>query len=347
MNKDLIAIAEKVAKDNLWTCSVSNPLQRHVKKHRLTTNMSMNKARAHRRLGLQPVYTCRLESREQFEAILKALLRNNARGTLNVRIPVVDSIDKKDLSPLSKASMRRRKLAKGTYIGGKHSVHYSTQLPGFHSQQAGIEIELGRDPDGTPVIRIYSQTREIPPYKVLHIVGKRRKKTVDDDDDDDDNDPGHVFLREPYNDDLLISAMMAADEGMLDENHKKLLKWKEDSEYHEKQFHDHHLLVCLFFYILVHKLNSNPDFYSCQRKQFHEFVCRRLPRDFDIKGERHFSKSIDSLQLRRDDFKQYLKDGKRPDTKRETGEANMAFWYDIYQKAAVFFEKVLKPELVE
>ena len=346
MNKDLIAIAEKVAKENLWTCSVSNPLHRHAKVRRPTTMMSMNKARAHRRQGKQPVYTYRLESREQLEAILKELLKNNARGTLNVRIPVVDSKEKKVLSPLSKAALRRRMLAKGLRIGGKNRSHYSVQLPGFHSQQDDIEIELGRDPDGTPVIRIYSRTREIPPYKVQHIVGKRKKKRVNDDDDDDD-DPGHVFIKEPYNDDMLINAMMAADEGMLDENHKKLLKWKEDSEYHEKQFHDHHLLVCLFFYILVHKLNSNPDFYSCQRKQFHEFVCRRLPRDFDIKGDRHFSKSIDSLQLRRDDFKQYLKDGKRPDTKRETGEANMAFWYDIYQKAAVFFEKVLKPELVE
>ena len=209
-------------------------------------------------------------------------------------------------------------------------------------RKLGVELETG--PDGMPVIVIFSPTPEIPTYRVKHVV-----RTEDDSEDDEQKNGGgggtppsgdHLFLKEPWTDLQLIEAMKTAAHDLLDEGHKGQAKWEEDGQYHIRQFGDIQLLVCLFFYVYVHKMDSGKGFFYSQRNDFHQYCAKYLAKDFYVGCERNFRGCINKLQNRRHSFDEYIKEGVQPNEKLGQGGTSLKFWYKIYRQAAASFDKV-------
>jgi len=245
---------------------------------------------------------------------------------------------------------------KGRIVPVKGRLTPGKGLRGHYSLQQvkglGLDVGIENDPDGTPVIVIFSPTPEIPTYRVKHVV----RRDEDDDDEDDDKhdgggdgggtppDDGHTLLKAPWTDDLLTMAMTKAADAMLDSDQKGHMKWKEDDEYHVKEFGNIQLLVCLFFYVYIHKIFADSDFFYGQRKPFYNYCRRHLPEDFDIGGDRNFRGCINKLQNRQTSFDQYILADEKPTVAWEKGKTNMVFWYEVYRQAAKTFSDVFDAE---
>lgn len=156
-------------------------------------------------------------------------------------------------------------------------------------------------------------------------------------------EPDDGLLKAPLTDDLLIEAIVAADKGLTDGSHTGRAEWTEESERHERDFHVHHLMVCLFFYIYLHQLYANPKFYFDQRSAFFDYCKKRLPQDIDLYTPRYFAKSIKDLQVRESRFEDYVRDKDKTEPPYEKGKPSLLFWYDIYRRASEYFEQVLRP----
>ncbi len=209
-----------------------------------------------------------------------------------------------------------------------------------------IEIELESDPDGTPVIVIITPTRTLPVYKMKHVF-RDSKSGVRKDDKPRDNGGGppapKKYLKAPNNDMLIISALQETDRKLLNESHVEKLKYRGNNGCKIKQFNDIHLLVCLFFYIYVNRLNASSDFYFGQRGHFHEFCVKNVPKSIDLGSKSYFTRCINRLENAHYSFEEYIKADKKPDIRQEKGDFDFVFWYGVYLKAESCFKQIIKP----
>lgn len=222
-------------------------------------------------------------------------------------------------------------------------VHNSLiHLPNF-------DVKVDSDPDGTPVIYIITPPHQLPTYRVKHMVSENptvKKDKKHQDPDDDGSAPPLKFLKPPYDDNLIISALQASDEALLNEYHVKKLKYRDERGYNVKQFNDIHLLVCLFFYIYVNKLYASSEFYSGQRGHFHEFCSSHVSNGIHLGSKSYFTRCINKLVNKRYSFDEYIRAEIKPNVCTEKGDFNFVFWYEIYKKALECFERVIPPPII-
>lgn len=153
----------------------------------------------------------------------------------------------------------------------------------------------------------------------------------------------HQFLKDPLTDDMLIEALTAAAAAMLNDEYAGRMKWKDDDDYHEKEYGLNHLLICLFYYVHVNGLNSGSKFFFHQRTQFHEYCREHLPADMNICSERYFRNCMNKLQWKSCSFDEYIQSGVKPQAEWRKGQFSVEFWYAIYRKAARHFKEKLQP----
>lgn len=210
------------------------------------------------------------------------------------------------------------------------------------SMDFDVEKEMG--PDGTPVVVIITPTAEIPVFKVRHEVRPKVEK------DEKERRKGptppngeHLYLKAPLTDDLLVEALKKADEDLLGTDHVGTVKWKENLSRQERAIGDHHLLVCLFFYVYFHQLYADSRFYGVQRKSFYEFCTSRMGEGHTFNKLRSFQKTVNLLQVRKLSFENYYKAASKDDDGYEKDKPSLPMWYKLYLMAADSFEKVLMP----
>lgn len=182
---------------------------------------------------------------------------------------------------------------------------------------------------------------------------KRKNRADDDEEETDDElkkkDGGssgepperHVFLEAPRHDEQIIEAIELASSRLLNRKHTGFIERKAEVDAYKKPYNEFHLLVCMFFYIHIHELNANYDFYSGQRATFHKYCENELPDGFDLKSRSYFTRCINNLETKGYGFENYLKAEIKPKVKPKIGEQDLFFWHEIYQRAAVSFTKVL------
>ena len=150
------------------------------------------------------------------------------------------------------------------------------------------------------------------------------------------------ILKESYNDTLLIEALKTADKELFEGKHKGILIWKEDGEYHEKDFHNAYILVCLFLFIYFKKLYADGDFYK-NKLAFYNYCFKGLCNDGEdslkLMSYNYFCQNIKDLQVRKERFEDYVKAEKKFTPLYEKGKANLLFWYEMYCKATCIFER--------
>lgn len=203
-----------------------------------------------------------------------------------------------------------------------------------------FEVAVEESSEGKPVIVIITNTPQMPTFEIKHIV-----KVSDSDDETPPTAPAgnHVFLEAPYYDEQIIEALALASNRLLDQKHTGFIERKGEAEGYKKPYSDFHLMVCLFFYIHIHKLHADRTFYNTQRSQFHKFCTERLPKDFVTNTKRYFTGCISNLDTKGYGFEKYIREEEKPHLKAKTGVQDLTFWYSIYHKAAICFKEVLKP----
>ena len=234
----------------------------------------------------------------------------------------------------------RRTQKRNHHSAGLDTRHFVG--PVMMSVEYGTEFST--DEDGTPVVTIILRSPVMPvikfrtEYEDEEQSSKEKRATKPTPSGDGD----HTFLKAPLTDDLLIEALRLADEALFSGKHVGKVKWEEEPDHHEEPFSDHHLLVCLFFYIYFHGYFSSDKFYFSQRKLFFDYCTSRLA-GFSFNGLRSFQKTINGLQTRKLSFEQYYKSQHKPTGHHEAGKPNLRMWHVIYQKAADSFEKAFMP----
>lgn len=159
----------------------------------------------------------------------------------------------------------------------------------------------------------------------------------------DDGDPpgGNVFLKAPLRDEQIIESLELAIDRLLNSRHTAYVERSDNTDGSKKRYNEFHLLVCLYFFIHINELYVSSDFYSNQRATFHHYCEEHFDNDFDFKSRRYFSDIINILDLRGYGFEDYIEEKGKPIVKRQTGEQDLVFWYEIYKKAAVSYTKIL------
>ena len=217
-------------------------------------------------------------------------------------------------------------------------------LDGPVNMSMDFDVEKDTDSDGTPVVVIITPTVEMPVFKVRHEVRPKVKK------DEKERRKGptppngeHLYLKAPLTDNLLVEALKKADEDLLGTDHVGTVKWKENLSRQERAIGDHHLLVCLFFYVYFHQLYADSRFYGVQRKSFYEFCTSRMGEGHTFNKLRSFQKTVNLLQVRNLSFENYYKAASKDDDGYEKDKPSLPMWYKLYLMAADSFEKVLMP----
>lgn len=163
---------------------------------------------------------------------------------------------------------------------------------------------------------------------------------------DDGNPPGgNVFLKAPLRDEQIIEALELAIDRLLNRRHTAYVERSDNTDGSKKRYNEFHLLVCLYFFIHIKGLYASSDFYSNQRATFHHYCEEQFGIDFDFKSRRYFSDIINTLDLKGYGFEGYIEEEGKPTVKRQTGEQDLIFWYEIYKKAAVSYTKILINEV--
>ena len=228
-------------------------------------------------------------------------------------------------------------------------------LPHGHGRISDFDVEKDFDDDGTPVIVVIRSDDEIdvPDYKMKHVRRSEWKKKQKNKNlsyggggGGDDDAPTHKFLMAPLYDQMLIEAMKKVDQEMTDGKHVNRHKWKDNEGFHEKEFNNCSLLVCLFFYVYLQELYVDTSFYS-NKKAFFDYCEGRLGKGFNLKTYRSFFKNIEKLQWRKDSFDEYMKGRVSPDPDPDPGLANLYFWRELYLKASRYFKEILTPTVKE
>lgn len=158
--------------------------------------------------------------------------------------------------------------------------------------------------------------------------------------------PVNIFLKDTYHDTQIIQALKEASHHAFRNDHKGLLRYSiAQQTYKTKPYNDTYLLVCLFFYIYVNKLNRSQDFYSSQRTRLLTF-CRKQLNDpkFTLYSDSYFTRCINKLNNQRVGFENYIVKHERPPFRDENGIPDMLFWYEIYRNVEDIFKETFLPK---
>lgn len=304
------------------------------------TLMTMPQVQAYSKQGFKIAFTTPVESEKTLLSTIKQALKMSPTGKVNFvkdgRYTVLKEIGD-EIKPLRTLPQGHRGLGPLAIVVDRHVVGHVR--PGF-------EVKKEILPDGTYAIVIITPTEEIPPYLVKREVRKQEET-------EEKNDvayiagrmkttAGHTFLKAPYTDKELISAMAVAIRELLNDELTGHLKWREGDNYHIKEYTVHHLLVCLFFYIYVNGLHNRSNFFFRQRSKFHEYYTKHNPEHFKICTERYFRDCIQKLTEKNCGLDEYLMNGMKPKGVWKKGMFSVEFWYALYERAAEQFDKVLK-----
>ncbi len=324
--------------------------------------MTKDEVQNFRMRGLKIVHSHTLEDpRALPEAVKKAMMLSRT-GNINMVVTGRNAVVIKDIPDNAAVvkptifglpSTTRKKRAMARLAGkGPMMMSRSAGGPGKTSLVGAIrqvrvgkgekvEIELQSEKDGTQVIVIITEEGQpIPDVRVKHVV-RKRGTTVHVDDDKPKPKPMR-FLKEGYDDTLIIEAMKKADKEMLNDEHKARLKYKDDEKYKFKMFNDGNLLVCLFYYIYINKLYHSETFWDGQRGHFHKFCKKHLPETFTLSSDSYFTRCIANLHTSCGGFEWYMETQGKLSRQRGKGEFDLPFWYELYRRASSYFQCVLK-----
>lgn len=152
----------------------------------------------------------------------------------------------------------------------------------------------------------------------------------------------NLFLKEGYEDQMIWKALRLASDQEFGPAHEGELRYRvgeHDSK--RKKYSDHHLMVCLFFYIHLNRLNMSGDFYCGLRGKFRAYCMRDLQKEgFIFHAESFFSRTIKELDNSNGGFEAYIKADKKPEVNLYRGDKDFLFWYEIYQRVKPCFQKV-------
>lgn len=198
------------------------------------------------------------------------------------------------------------------------------------------EIRLEPDKNGRFVIVVIYSTQDPPSFKIKF---ERHH-------DDGSGQPDNIFLKVPNQDMQIIKAITEASHHEFGGNHKGQLRYgTEAPNYKTKPYTDTHLLVCLFFYIHVNRLNISTDFYIGQRAKLLDFCKRQLKdQEFQLCSESYFTRCITSLDTQKESFESFLVQHKQPTAQHEKGMPDMLFWYEIYKRTESLFMNIIPRE---
>lgn len=325
------------------TVTLSEMLVKPSVKDPTVTMMTMPQVQAYSKQGFRIAFTTPMKSDKTLLSAIRQALKMSSTGKVNFvkdgRYTVLKEIGD-EIKPLRTLHEGHRGLGPLAIVVDRHVVGHVR--PGF-------EVKKEILPDGTYAIVIITPTEEIPPYLVKHEVRKQEET-------EEKNDvayiagrmkttAGHTFLKAPYTDEELISAMTTACQELLNDEQTGHMKWREGDNYYIKEYNVHQLLVCLFFYIYVNGLNSSSNFFYRQRSSFHGYYTKENPEHFKVCTERYFRDCIQKLTEKSCGLDEYLLKGVKPTGKWEKGAFNIEFWYALYERAAEQFDKVLKTPL--
>lgn len=322
------------------TVTLSNMAVKPSVKDPTVTLMTMPQVQAYSKQGFKIAFTTPWDSNGKVQEIIKQALKMSPTGKVNFikdghYIVLKEKGD--GIQPLKTLQQGRHGLGPLAAVVDRHIVGHVS---------AGFEVKKEVLSDGTYAIVIITPTEEIPPYLVKHEVRKQEGA-------EEKNEPvhiagtmkttaGHTFLKAPYTDKDLISAMAVAIRELLNDELTGHLKWREGDNYHIKEYTVHHLLVCLFFYIYVNGLHNRSNFFFRQRSKFHEYYTKHNPEHFKICTERYFRDCIQKLTEKNCGLDEYLMNGMKPKGMWKKGMFSVEFWYALYERAAEQFDKVLK-----
>ena len=297
--------------------------------------------------GLKIAYAIHLDSKKYLTEKLKRLLKLNERGLL-AQYSLLDNPKKGRYTVSRKPTLRDMKRHRGILGFNPNLMRIRggrvCQFPGIHGRISDFDVEKEFDDDGTPVIVVIrsDDEPEVPEYKMKHVRRSEWKKKKDQNTPNDggnDDKPTNVFLKAPLCDQMLIEAMKKVDRELTAGKHASYQKWKDDNGFHEKEFNNCSLLVCLFFYVFLQELYADVSFYR-NRKAFLDYCEGKLGKGFNMKTYRSFFKKIAKLQVRKDSFDKYMKGKVQPDPHQYTGLANLYFWRELYLRAARCFNEI-------
>lgn len=273
--------------------------------------------------GMKVVCTIPVVSEDSFREALELVKKMDPAAKVNF------------LTTLAHAGLFKD-VAKGLDL-----TKYIRRLP---ASSSGIDVEVKPGPHGEPTIVIYWPS-EPSSYTIKHVLKKENREEKKKNTPANDSKSVPVkFLKEPREDEFIITAMEAAAKDMLDEDHRCRLKYMEDGVYKFKMMNDVHLLVCLYYYIYVNRLHASGDFWEGQRKYFHQYCKDHLPESFDLCSDTYFSRCIANLQRACGGFEECIKSGGQMRREQYKGEFNLAFWYEIYRRASACFSRIIPPE---
>lgn len=199
------------------------------------------------------------------------------------------------------------------------------------------EIRPNIDKNGEIHIVIIYSTQNPPPFHV------KCEYHPSDNGSDGPEQPDNIFLKEPNRDPQIIMALREVSNREFGNNHKGQLRYSIDRQKHRtKSYDDKHLLVCLFFYIHINRLNISPDFYIGQRAKLLNFCKNKLnDSKFTLCSESYFTRCITGLENQRVGFENYIVKHERPPFRDEIGIPDMLFWYEIYIKIEEHFKEII------
>lgn len=304
--------------------------------------------------GLKITFASRFDPTKDITENLQQLLKLNDSGLLK-QYSLIDTPGRARRLARRTPNMRDFRRARAL-MGVNHDLprvlgngfYYITR-----NHYPDVEIVKEYDEDGMPNFVIIEPDDYDAIYKVRHVkrsVWEKRKKNQSPHKDPPSNDIDHKFLKAPLNDKMLIDALREADKEMMEGMHAGHLRWEEDEEYREDDFHTGFLLVCLFLYVYIMKLHSNVNFYN-DKKAFYNYCNKGLGNDkadkLNMKSYNYFWQNIKKLQVRKESLENYIKAKEKFKPQYERGKPNLLFWYEMYRRAARIFERILTPKAIE
>lgn len=246
---------------------------------------------------------------------------------------------------LGKRSMKKRILAKGARLAGAAAdlacVHILPQLlsPCLCAIQ---RVEILTAPNRSQKLVLITDTPLPSPFTIEYVYEPQEPKD-DDETKKQPNPPGNIFLKNVYNDNLILKAMEESSKHEFGKQHQGELRYPVGNKTDKKKaYSDFHLLVCLFFYIHINCLNLSSDFYFGLRQKFLSYCTDNLVQmGFYFSSASYFSRTIKNLELHNGGFEKYIQASQKPSIDFEKGEMDFLFWYTIYRHVLPCFQRVI------
>ena len=311
--------------------------------------MSKEEAEAFNIPGLEIAYSYSISTYGEIIKLIKDLISMFRKKALNIALDsfvpyLTIGLDPMNLG-ISLSFSRRHSISYN--LAMKRSEKGKLSLEDF-LQQISARVEM--DNNGKPVVVIVARKDEDPFFSMRFEI------------EDETNDSGngndlpnsekkpkpkkYTFLKEPLKDDMLIEALIVVDKEMTGGCHVGRVKWKEGDRYHERPYHDDHLLLCLFFYVQMMKLNDKGDFVG-RIKNFYDFCKEGTEGKLEFTDYPNIGKYYKKLQSRKESFISYLKAKEKFIPKYEKATANLLMWHELYCQAQIYFDHLFFPNPIE